>query len=389
MAQFDLDLFWASFPTPPAQGAIGDSPQDYLAKLNTLCSLTLAWPAAHPTGQLTRLQLRDLCRDPKVDVLIAYAAVMAWGGRGVDSRNYRLSLSKASRAALIPILKQLRASKASRQEDFDAMKQAAQNITGLGISFYTKLLFFLRKEADAYILDQFTAKSATLLFDPCQVVLTPSGYPDPDTAPAAYAWFCAAAEALGSSRMPPPIWTGEVTEQAMFDVRGGAWRKYLRSIYGKAGTKKPMPPKAPAPAPVGDDSLPARVARAHAAAYRAGCELPGANPQIGNVPPIRVHCSLSDGVIWQYAFQKNCIHAEVFIPTQHAARYDALRCFLGVSDHDFGDCIVGNGAKNGRTRSLKLTLERGLSAPEREWNDIAKQAVSAMDVIFNRVCENL
>jgi hypothetical protein len=389
MAQSDLNLFWASFPTPPAQGAVGDSPQDYLAKLNTLCSLTLAWPVAHPTGQLTRLQLRKLCRDSKVDVLIAYAAVMAWGGRGVDSRNYRLSLSKASRSALILILTQLRTSKASRQDDFEAMKQAAQNITGLGISFYTKLLFFLRKKADAYILDQFTAKSAKLLFGPCRVVLTTSGYPDPDTSPAAYAWFCAAAEALGSSRIQPPIWTGEVTEQAMFDVRGGTWRKYLRSIYGKAGAKKTMQPKASAPDPVGDDSLPARVARAHASAYRAGCELPGANPHISNAPPIRVHCCLIDGVIWQYAFQKESIHAEVFIPAQHIARYDALRVFLGDANDDFGDSIVGNGAKNGKTRSIKLTVRRGLNAPQNQWDEVARQAVSAMCVIFSRVCENL
>ena len=389
MAQAHIDKFWDCFPNPPAQPAVGDPPHVYLAKLNTLCSLTLAWPVAHPTGQLTRLQLRKLCRDPKVDVLIAYAAVMAWGGRGVDSRNYRLSLSKASRAALIPILKQLRASKASRQEDFDAMKQAAQNITGLGISFYTKLLFFLRKKADAYILDQFTAKSAKLLFDPCQVVLTTSGYPDPDTAPAAYAWFCAAADALGSSRTQPPIWTGEATEQAMFDVRGGAWRKYLRSIYGKAGAKKTKQPKASAPAPVGDDSLPARVARTHAAAYRAGCELPGANPHISNAPPIRVHCCLIDGVIWQYAFQKESIHAEVFIPAQHIARYDALRVFLGVANDDFGDGIVGNGTRNGKTRSLKLTVPRGLNAPKNQWDEVALKTVSVMTTLFNRVCENL
>lgn len=32
-----------------------------------------------------------------MNVLIAYAAVMAWGGRGVDSPNYRLSLSQESR----------------------------------------------------------------------------------------------------------------------------------------------------------------------------------------------------------------------------------------------------------------------------------------------------
>ena len=244
-----ITKFWTCFPTPPAQPAVGDSPQAYLNKLNSLCGLTLAWPGAHPTGQLTRNQLRAVCRDTNVDVLIAYAAVMAWGGRGVDSRNYRLSLSVKSRPHLTSILEQLRTSEKSRQADFVDMQQAAENIKGLGISFYTKLLFFFREEADAYILDQFTAKSAKLLFDPCQIVLNSSGYPDPDNTPASYEWFCASAEAMGRGRTPPPTWTGEQVEQAMFDVRGGVWRKYLRSIYGKAGSKKTQKSKTPPPTP--------------------------------------------------------------------------------------------------------------------------------------------
>jgi hypothetical protein len=399
-----IDKFWNCFPLPPAQPAVGDSPQAYLAKLNQLCGLKLAWPRSHPTGKLTRIQLRNLCRDAKVHVLIAYAAVMAWGGRGVDSRNYRLSLSKRSRAYLIDILKQLRASRKNRQADFADMQQAAENIKGLKIAFYTKLLFFFREKSDAYILDQFTAKSANLLFDPCKVVLNTSDHPRTNNTPEAYEWFCAAAEALATSRTPPPAWTGEQVEQAMFDVHGGVWRKYLRSIYGKASSKKtqksktppPKPPAPPhnaagaAPAPGGGDSLPSRVANAHAVAYQAGTELPGANPQV-NPPrpgqPLRVHCSLIDGVIWQYAFPQNSIHAEVFIPANHIASYDALRESLAVIGHDFGDGIQGNGAKKRKTRSIKLTIPRGLSAPQDQWDEIAQQAVAAMTTLFGRVCE--
>jgi len=232
MSQEHIDNFWNSFPTLPDQPAVGDNPQVYLTKLNQLCNCTFAWPGAHPIGQLTRIQLRNLCRDPEVHILIAYAAVMAWGGRGVDSRNYRLSLSQSCREALIGILTRLRASDQNRQTDFADMQHAAENIKGLGISFYTKLLFFFRKTADAYILDQFTAKSAKLLFAPCQIVLNSSGYPDACNKPASYEWFCSKVELMGASRTSPPIWSGEQVEQAMFDFRGGVWRKYLRSIYG-------------------------------------------------------------------------------------------------------------------------------------------------------------
>jgi hypothetical protein len=98
-----------------------------------------------------------------------------------------------------------------------------------------------------------------------------------------------------------------------------------------------------------------------------------------------VHCSLIDGVFWQYAFQQNSIHAEVFIPAPYIARYDALRNFLGVAGHDFGDGILGNGVNNGETRSIKLTIPRGLNAPQNQWDEIAQQAVAAMVTLFDRV----
>lgn len=370
MLEIHIDNFWGYFPNPPDQPAVGDSPQAYLEKLNELCGLALVWPNTHPIGQLTRAQLRKLCRDPNIDVLIAYAAVMAWGGRGVDSRNYRLSLEENSRTELRAILTHLRTSTTDRQTDFDAMKRAAGNIKGLGISFYTKLLFFFRGEPDAYILDQFTAKSAKLLFDPCLVILTTSGYPCLCNTPGNYEQFCTAVEALAATRTPPPHWTGEQVEQAMFDGRDGQWRKYMRS-----GSMA--------------HSLPSLIVRTHAAANRAGRDLPGENPQISEVIPIRIHCSTIDGVIWQYAIHKAKIHAEVFIPFKHIARYNRLRDFLGVMGHDFGDGITGNGARNGRTRSLKLTIPHGLNSSQNEWVEISRRAVSAMNILFNRACENL
>jgi hypothetical protein len=394
-----LRTFWACFPQAPNQPPVGNSPQTYLDELNEICGLSLSWPRQPPEDRLNRSQLRTLCRDRQVDVLVAYAAVMAWGGRNLY--NYRLSLSNRSRRPLVGMLKGLRDSSQGRCEDFARAQKAATEIKGLGISFYTKLLFFLRKEPDAYILDQFTAKSARLLFDDCQVELNSSGFPDPKTTPEAYERFCDAAEALAASRIPPAAWTGEQVEQAMFDVRDGAWRKHLRSIYGKNGSRRTKQDKAPPPttpratveagtaALDGSDSLPARVARAHAVAYQNGEELPGSSPTPTEAPPIRVHCRLFDGVIWQYTFQKKSVHAQVFIPSRHIGRYNELRSHLGVSDHHFGDGIHGSGEKGGKTRSLRKTVDQGLDAHPGQWDTIAKEAVAAMSIMFQRLSENL
>jgi hypothetical protein len=127
---------------PPVQAPVGDRPQSYLKMLNEIRDSNLQWPKKYPEGSLDRQQLRKLCTDAEVDVLIAYAAVMAWGGRRVYSRNYRISVEESSCEELITILTTLRESNADRRSDFEKMQKAAENILGLGISFYTKLLFF-------------------------------------------------------------------------------------------------------------------------------------------------------------------------------------------------------------------------------------------------------
>jgi hypothetical protein len=395
--QHHINKFWNSFPNPPHQAAVGDSPQRYLKKLNDLCELNLTWPQNHPEGRLERSQLRLLCRDDQVDVLIAYAAVMAWGGggRGVQLRNYRLSLEdESSRNALTQILNQIRGSEATRESDFEHMQNAANKIKGLGISFYTKLLFFMRKKPDAYILDQYTAKSANLLFDRCKVVLR-DDYPDQKTTPDTYEWFCHSVENLGSQC--PQGWAaegndkGEKVEQAMFDVHGGEWRRHVDSIYPSGAPQARPNEENPAPVP-GGPSLPQLVAMEHAQKYNEGEELPGANPRFTQPPPgqpIRVRCSRNSGMDWQYAFGQNQIHAELYIPNKLIARYDDLCRSLHIADHDFGDGIMGNGAKNAQTRSIKITIHQGLNAPQNEWANIARQAVAAMVTLFGRVAENI
>ena len=170
----------------------------------------------------------------------------------------------------------------------------------------------------------------------------------------------------------------------------------------EAGSKKtqmsktmhPTPPAPPpmaaaaAPAPTGEDSLPGRVARAHAAAYQLGRRLPGASPNVRPThpgQPVRVHCERLNGVDWQYAFHQTMIHAEAFFPAQNIARYDDLRRDLEVANHDFGEVILGNGAKNGDTRSIKLTIPHGLNTPQNQWAGIANQAVTAMVTLFARI----
>ena len=211
---------------------MGRSPIFYLDRLPAAAG-HIASVAGYPIGApLTRSALRAICIDPAVTPLAKYACIMAWGGQRFGN------FVKSCRApALAPLIRALLASTNNRQIDFAPTQAAAALIPGLGISFYTKLLFFLRPVQDAYILDQWTAKSILLLQFPPVIRLGPLGYEGfarahPATTPAEYECFCKAVEGLRGPLWPvgPPP-TGEQVEMAMFDKPGGFWRGFVKSNF--------------------------------------------------------------------------------------------------------------------------------------------------------------
>lgn len=396
-----INKFRSCFLTPPEQPTIGDNPQDYLARLNELCNLNLEWPSNHQQGRLNRSQLRALCRDLDVHVLIVYAAVMAWGGRGLMSRNYRLSLQQKSLDTLVSALTTLRNGNNSRKESFQIFQVAAEEIKGLGISFYTKLLFFLRRDYDAYILDQFTAKSAQLLFNPPPVRLTSQDYPLPDTTPDEYEDFCSKIEELSSDiQQTNANWTSEKVEQAMFDIRGGIWRKYLKTHFRKNEKQRIRKISQTKISSAADTmelggsnkrmiALAEEIVRLHRLYLETDeIELPPLNGNITKSNPLRIHCNTVEGITWQYGIQQKVVHAQVFIPKKHVGRYDRLCRDLDVLNHDFGDGIKGSGTrKDGITRSIKLTLTLPSPLTDSVINHCADKSVKNMVALRVRIGE--
>lgn len=242
--QVALDVFKRCFPSPlNDQEVIGQPPASYIPILKEClpghqsmdCRSSPIRPllATYPNtaGQLSRSALRNLCNDPKVDVLEAYAALMAWGGQ--HRRWFRASLNHHQQ--LRDLLCWLRGSRRCRYScDFAGTQQRCQSITGLGISYFTKVLHFFRGANDAYILDQWTAKSINLLL-PGTVPMSRWGGPDQKTTPGEYEAYCAAVEAL--KHVMGSGWTGEMIERALFDRRGGCWRKWVKAQYWKGASK--------------------------------------------------------------------------------------------------------------------------------------------------------
>lgn len=216
---------------PPTQGQVGNVPAEYLKVLNQLLPGHFnPKPSYNRNDSLNRFQVRTICRDLSVDALEAYAVVMAWGGQ----RHPFFSSSVVS-PGLFSLLGQLRLSQSERAADFERAHKACLSIPGLGISFYTKLLYFFRPNPDAYILDQWTAKSATLLFSPCKIVLN-GDFPSSATTTSEYEWFCDQIDKLALRLWPGTGATGEAAEMAIFDegYGRGAWRNYVLAHFPKA-----------------------------------------------------------------------------------------------------------------------------------------------------------
>lgn len=128
---------------PPEQGAYGRYPEAYLIELPFRSMDSIQKLPGSGREKLNRDAVRKISQDAKIEPLIVYACIMAWGGR--DFGNFRRSLQETNAKQVARLIEHLRGSKRPRAEDFEFTQKAANGISGLGISFYTKLLFSARK----------------------------------------------------------------------------------------------------------------------------------------------------------------------------------------------------------------------------------------------------
>jgi len=111
-----------------------------------------------PNSKLSIFDVKEFCSDKKNSDEACYVVIMSWGGQ--SARNARLSWEHGGWRKLVRALREGKLS-GTRREIFDAFQEA--DISGLGPSYFTKIMFFLGEQYCCYILDQWTAHSANLL----------------------------------------------------------------------------------------------------------------------------------------------------------------------------------------------------------------------------------
>lgn len=211
--------------------------------------------ASIPDGLQDRYQVREICRHSDTHVLIGYICAMAWGAQGLGPTRRHAQRAWAARSLLIPLLERIKAGGLSRAQAYDLLNKA--RIEGLGPSYFTKLIFFFMPLPDAYIMDQWTAKSINYLVGK-NVVRLGGHAPSRSNTGAVYEEYCVLVEKLRDHLATlGELLTGEEVEQRIFSNGGrgaamGAWRAIVRKHFGEGDDMevddKPKPPTTP-PAP--------------------------------------------------------------------------------------------------------------------------------------------
>jgi hypothetical protein len=186
-----------------------------------------------PRIALNRHQLTKFCSEPGNTDEACYIACMAWGGM---RRNHGKT-SWEMREVWKPIVAHLRTGATTRIEayrDFNSAK-----IVGLGPAYFTKLIFFLRPELKGYILDQWTAKSISILFKQRFIDIQGDNrkkrhHVTRSNDAQIYDRYCSAVETLANELKKiagKEDASGDMVERMLFSLGGksskGAWRSYV------------------------------------------------------------------------------------------------------------------------------------------------------------------
>ena len=145
-------------------------------------------------------------------------AIMAWGNRNM--KNARLMFDNGQNEDCILELVNLIRNGAfnTRREAFDyfiSEKKDKKKYKGLGIAFFTKILWFARPDLKGYILDQFVAKSINLIFNNNKISLSSKGYVQINNNCITYEQYCLDVEEISKINNEDP----EVTEEKLFSSR--------------------------------------------------------------------------------------------------------------------------------------------------------------------------
>jgi hypothetical protein len=177
------------------------------------------------TGEekFTREGLRRFLKEKGISNKQALIAILAWGNCKIA--NGKTLFEKSNDDEIDDFIKSIKSSKIKTREqafDFFIRTKKAGKLKGLGVSFFTKVLWFLRPDLKGYILDQFTAKSVNLIHKNT-IRMTNDGHVNQNIKAFEYECYCISIENIAKEIKQTP----EITEEILFGGDYPEWRKII------------------------------------------------------------------------------------------------------------------------------------------------------------------
>ena len=216
---------------PIGESWVGGKPLSYAQSVTD--AISAAQLSKLPEKAVGRNALFDLASSEHAGTLTCCVAIFAWGGMRRD--HARAVLKKADQ--WLPIADVIRTGSISRTDAYSQFLKArrAKDLPGMGPAFFTKLIYFLGKNASkrGYIMDQWTALSANLLTGRRLVELQKlkdAVRVSDNNEPHDYENFCQFIESLALELRETP----DDAEMRIFSVGGrgakrGEWRSYVKA----------------------------------------------------------------------------------------------------------------------------------------------------------------
>jgi hypothetical protein len=177
-----------------------------------------------------RTVLKNYLRQDNLNDKSALIAIMAWGNRNMKNAKFMFDNGQ-NESCILHLVNIIRSGAFdTRKGAFEYFLSAKNNkkYKGLGISYFTKILWFLKPELKGYILDQFTAKSMNLISDN-KVKLVSRHYLSPNITAECYEQYCNDIENIAELINESP----EIVEEKLFGGDYPDWRKFVNDNYKK------------------------------------------------------------------------------------------------------------------------------------------------------------
>ena len=177
-------------------------------------------------------------------------------------------------------------------------------------------------------------------------------------------------------------------EELLFGRPRGEWRNIVRAHYeGNALDNAPREThtrQRTRPSAQEDEhrvALAEHIRESHELALEGLSGLPASYPRLQD-NPCRVYCGSEIGIQYYYYIQQNTVKAGAFFPPKCIKLYENLLKENSHPRHAFGPGITGNGAKEGKTRTISIAIPGGAGSPKSDWDVMADHAVEGMENIY-------